>query len=297
MTWQPVLVGVDGSTEGLDAAVAAWRIAEAAGAPLTPVHGVRVGSRLPASLQETADASALASGLVAAARSSLVAELGKRVPIAVAERLEVSEGPPAHVLYHAVHRHGAELLVLGGKRHAAPVRWFGGSTVHNAVRTIDVPILMVVGQPTRFDRLLAAIDLSDATGPTLDWARRFAAVFGGSVRPIHVVEPLPTIPDGAVDLDEETHLRLAEEGVREAVADLAVEEANVMCHGSPARAIAETAAAWAADLVIVGTHGKGWVDRVLLGSTTERLLNRLPTSVLVVPTGGVGGGDERGVAS
>jgi len=35
--------------------------------------------------------------------------------------------------------------------------------------------------------------------------------------------------------------------------------------------------------VVVGSHGKGWVDRLLLGSTTERLLDQLPASLLVVP--------------
>jgi Universal stress protein family len=34
---------------------------------------------------------------------------------------------------------------------------------------------------------------------------------------------------------------------------------------------------------VVGSHGKGWVDRILIGSTTERLVTELPTSILVVP--------------
>jgi hypothetical protein len=37
--------------------------------------------------------------------------------------------------------------------------------------------------------------------------------------------------------------------------------------------------------VVVGSHGKGWVDRVLIGSTTERLLATLPAGLLVVSTG------------
>jgi hypothetical protein len=48
--------------------------------------------------------------------------------------------------------------------------------------------------------------------------------------------------------------------------------------------IVAEAAAWKADLLVVGSHGKGWVDRLLVGSTTERLLNELPTSLLVIPT-------------
>ena len=47
--------------------------------------------------------------------------------------------------------------------------------------------------------------------------------------------------------------------------------------------IAEEVAASRADLLVVGSHGRGWIDRLLIGSTTERLLNRLPTSLLVAP--------------
>ncbi|MGD2136185.1 MAG: universal stress protein [Gemmatimonadales bacterium] len=284
MTWRPVLVGVDGSPEGLESAMVGWRIAEAAGARLIPVHGAKGHSRLPSHLPDDADATTIARGLVDAARADLTDGLRDRLPASAVAQLEVEEGHPVQVLQQAARRHDAELLILGGKHHAAPVRWFGGSTVHNAVRTIDVPILVVTGRPERFDRILAAIDLSDATGTTLEAARRVAQIFAGTVMPIHVVEPLPTIPDGAVDLDEDTHLRLAEAGVQDAVRDAGVEEPTVVCHGSPARAIADATASRSANLVVVGTHGKGWVDRVLLGSTTERLLNRLPTSVLVVPT-------------
>jgi hypothetical protein len=41
---------------------------------------------------------------------------------------------------------------------------------------------------------------------------------------------------------------------------------------------------WRADLLVVGSHGKGWAERMLVGSVTERLINHLPTSLLVVPT-------------
>ncbi len=43
------------------------------------------------------------------------------------------------------------------------------------------------------------------------------------------------------------------------------------------------AAAWRAELIVVGSHGKGWIDRLLIGSVTEDLLNNLPCAVLVVP--------------
>ena len=36
---------------------------------------------------------------------------------------------------------------------------------------------------------------------------------------------------------------------------------------------------------MIGSHGKSWAQRVLLGSVTERVLNHLPTSLLVAPVG------------
>jgi nucleotide-binding universal stress UspA family protein len=58
---------------------------------------------------------------------------------------------------------------------------------------------------------------------------------------------------------------------------------RVVRRGRADEEIAEEASAWHADVVVLGSHGRGWVDRLLIGSTTERLLNRLPASLLVVP--------------
>ena len=61
------------------------------------------------------------------------------------------------------------------------------------------------------------------------------------------------------------------------------EAEKVVRYGMPADRITEEAAAWEADLLVVASHGKGWLDRLLIGSVTERLLNQLPTSLLVLP--------------
>jgi len=61
------------------------------------------------------------------------------------------------------------------------------------------------------------------------------------------------------------------------------EHHRVVRRGIAVDVIAEEAAAWRADVVVVGSHGKGWVDRLLIGSATEQLLNDLPTAVLVIP--------------
>lgn len=66
--------------------------------------------------------------------------------------------------------------------------------------------------------------------------------------------------------------------------DIAAED-RVVRHGISEEQIVQEAGAWHADLVVVGSHGKGWVDRILVGSTTQQLVTDLPTSLLVVPAG------------
>jgi nucleotide-binding universal stress UspA family protein len=63
--------------------------------------------------------------------------------------------------------------------------------------------------------------------------------------------------------------------------------------GVAAETIAEEAGTWHADLIVMGSHGKGWVDRVLVGSTTERLVTELPASIMVVPVKGLKGRRRR----
>jgi len=52
--------------------------------------------------------------------------------------------------------------------------------------------------------------------------------------------------------------------------------------GSPAREIVDHAASIGADLVVMGTHGRSGVDRLLLGSVAERVVRSSPVPVLTV---------------
>ncbi len=285
MAWQPVVVGVDSSPEGAMAATVGWTVAQQAGVSCHLLHVMREPSHLGLGARAAAEGERITQQLLQAERKAIQETLTGQVPTEALERLEVRMGNAAWVLAQAVSEYAAGLLVLGGKHHAAPVRWFGGSTVHHTVRTVDVPLLVTTPGATTFAKVLVAVDLSHATPATLAGAVAFAAPFVTEMRVLHVVEPLPSIPDVGIQLDEGEHLRLAEAGTADLVAslDLGAPLEHVVRCGAPARTVAEEAAQWAADLVIVGSHGKGWVDRVLLGSTTERLLNRLPCSVLVIP--------------
>lgn len=285
MKRHPVVVGVDPTPAGTRAAVTGWAIAQAGDVPCRLVHAMAEPASLTRGAPDGTESVDLLERLIETTRSELAAYLQADVPPEALETLMVMVGDPAWILRKAVDDTGARLVVLGGKHHAAPVRWFGGSTAHNAVRTFDVPVLVTAAPVRQFGRVLVALDLSDAALPTLDAATTFAELFGAEVRALSVVEPLPSIPDVDVHVDEGEHLRSVERDLQARLASVeyGVAVDTVVQSGSAARMIAEQAESWGADLVVVGSHGKGVVDRVLLGSTTERLLNKLPCSILVMP--------------
>lgn len=288
MPARPIVVGVDHSPESIRAAQLAARIAEAVGVPLIPVHAVPVVPLFtgPVGVEPMPMFSPeLQNELTRAAQTQVVHALQNVLPKTAVRRLEVQTGPAAFVIAEVARRRRAQLIVLGGKAHGALARGLGRSTAHYLVRTLDAPLLVVASAASTISRVLAAVDLSAASLPTLKAARRLADLLGAQLRLLHVVEPLPfahLMPGG---LDEAAYHRGSQEIFHGIVSRLKAvhEPQRVVRSGEPAETIAEEAATWHADLLVVGSHGKGWVDRILLGSTTERLVTELPTSVLVVP--------------
>jgi nucleotide-binding universal stress UspA family protein len=153
---------------------------------------------------------------------------------------------------------------------------------------LAVPVLVTRDAPNVVRRVLAAVDLSTAAGPTLRAAERYAALFDAELRVMSVLEPLPWIPEAPLPPSRDYQTLFEEHLEREVWPLIGYPGVTkTLRHGTAAQAIADEAAGWSADLVVLGSHGKGWVDRVLIGSVTERLLNHLPASLLIVPVGRV----------
>jgi nucleotide-binding universal stress UspA family protein len=285
MDWQPIIAGVDGSPESRRAATLAWRIAKAADTSCVLVHAVP-DLWAPGALAPLVNSVETFDVVVKQLRHLLDTEWGAEIPDTVRQAVVTRPGQPAIVLGEVAREYGASLIVVGGRRHGALARGFGGSTAHNLVRAAATPVLVVEASSPAPAHVLAATDLSGAAAATLSAARRYADLFQAQLGVLHVVElgaASQTIPL-TLDLDllegrarEELERVIALEGLPVAPPD------RLIRRGRADEAIAESAVAWHADLVVVGSHGRSWVDRLLIGSTTERLLNRLPTSLLVVP--------------
>lgn len=280
--WKPFVVGLDASLEAAAAAAFALRAAERAGTTCHLVHATRDTLGSPHSPEGNRDRRVL----LEQARAQLVAVLGDAVPPRALDTLAVRLGSAPEVLKDAAAECGAELIVLGGKQHSTLGRWIGGSTSLDVARTTEVPVLVTAGSALEIRRVLVAVDLSGAARPTLAAAERYAALFGAELRALSVHEPLPVIPEVTLPYDPTQYYAIAGQELEREVWPLigTVGVEKIARHGMAVETILHEATDWHADLLVVGSHGKGWAERMLVGSVTERLVNQLPTSVLVVPT-------------
>jgi nucleotide-binding universal stress UspA family protein len=262
-------------------------IARTAGVECRLVHAARDVWADLAVVQVPEHVESFRRSVVDSARNQIRASLSEVVPEATLDHLVVKTGWPPAVLDDEVKDTGAELLVLGAKHHSALGRWLGGSTVQNVVRMLRTPLLVTGAPPGAIRRVLVAVDLSYAAAPTLDAARRYADLFKAELRVLHTIEPLPILPEAPPPPSLQDYEELLEDELKQKIWPLVRDPAvhKLLRHGSPELVIAAEAKAWQADLVVVGSHGKGWVDRMLLGSITERVLQHLPAPTLVVPVG------------
>lgn len=284
-----IVVGVDGSSESLRAAAVARRVAEAAGTRvrLQVTHAVPEARLAKVVGPVPVYVSGLFAQALADTRRDFAGRLRGVVPPAALKTLDVRAGRAAQVLADTVVRRRAGLVVLGGKRHGRLARTVRGSTAHYLARVLDIPILVTAAGGLGLKRVLVAVDLSTATGRTLATGVALARALGARVRVLHVMEPIRyayvvlRAPDVSAFL-ERSRATLTRTAARYGIP----EEDTIVRRGAATDTIIAEADEWRADLIVVGSHGKGFVDRLLIGSTTESLLDRLPASLLVVPVAG-----------
>jgi nucleotide-binding universal stress UspA family protein len=150
-------------------------------------------------------------------------------------------------------------------------------------------------EETMYTRILVAVDDSPHASHAVTHAAALARGWSAALRIVHVVDMgwLPLGPELAIDLDAIAKLRRTVgekilEAAREAARAAGVEaETRLLETATPTQRIAATiadeAAGWPADVVVLGTHGHRVVERLLLGSVAEGLARLSTVPVLLVP--------------
>lgn len=139
-----------------------------------------------------------------------------------------------------------------------------------------------------YERILVPTDGSAGVERAIEQAVEIAAAHGSTIHAVYVVNtanfaslPMETSWEGVNDmLREEGEEALAR--VRE-IADVHdVPVQTRMLEGGPSNEIVAFATEEGCDLIVMGTHGRGGIDRLLLGSVAERVVRSSPVPVLTV---------------
>lgn len=139
-----------------------------------------------------------------------------------------------------------------------------------------------------FHRIVVPTDFSTCSEEAWRLGRRVAAATGGELILTHVLSEAPLYGESLM-----TDLRhVYEEARKWAEATLETWVAEARAAGLTARPALRTGAAHRevvalatderADLIVIGTHGRGGVDRALLGSVADRVVRLAPCPVLTV---------------
>jgi nucleotide-binding universal stress UspA family protein len=142
--------------------------------------------------------------------------------------------------------------------------------------------------------ILLSTDFSEASSKAVEPARMLARKFGAKILLVHVGEFVfygeHYLMVDLAPIQEEANARARQELERFAAAqfgaDFEVELASPL--GVPHIEIVKLAEERKVDMIVMATHGRGFVSHAILGSTTERVLRRTPCPVLVVRTSAEG---------
>lgn len=285
-----IVVATDFSAAARRALQRASRLAERHGAELHIVHSIAAAGWIddvigvappsnPAQLHE-------------AVESAIREECAALAPQAqVRVHTATLEGPLHRTLPAWLAEHPADLVVLGAYGESGWRQVLLGSTAERLLRQCRVPVLLVRNEVIGdYARILLATDFSTAADE--------AAAFGVALTaPAHhflvhaderLYEPHLAFIGVKTDIVEEYRrdrgiaaMRRLEASATQLAGDK-YSLVPILRDAPPSRALTELAEEIAADLVVVGSSGRGQVAREFLGSVSHHVATTLPCDVLVV---------------
>ncbi len=193
---------------------------------------------------------------------------------------------------------GAGLVVMGKKGQGFISSSLIGSNTIKVLRQIDAPVLAVRSKgdthSTEIKKILVPIDISDTSVSALAEAISLAGKLGAEVIAVYVFwldgtayEIPPRLVDELIERSksELSKIVAAESGplAKSRDNEPGVKITSQVLHGiSPTHVLREYAEENSVDLMVVKTHGRTGVSRLLYGSETEKIIQESPCPVLAV---------------
>ncbi|MEE8522263.1 MAG: universal stress protein [Gemmatimonadota bacterium] len=280
-----VLAATDGSEYGAKAVQTGAALSRRAGASFEVVTIVEVLMLPPVAMAPPAEALEYDDAFTTEALRK--AEAQARDADQAEAPIHVYSGFPAPLISRVADERAADLIVLGAHPHPAVARFLVGNTAERVIRTARRPVLVAIEPRTEpFRRILVAVDLSTQSRRVLRAAAAIAKADGAELRALYAREPLPPMLLESGLFVEESYPGLGPDDLAESIAVAELRDIRVeprVREGRAGDAVLEETAEWDADLVVIGSHGFGFFERLLLGSTSIHILRHSRRATVIVP--------------
>jgi universal stress protein E len=263
-----VLVATDGSDDCAGAIRTGIALARSSGARLI---GLSIAldnpeySTLVPNLQEVAEARARA------ALKSFIDEAGDSADVTTRRSSDPAEG-----IVDAAGELSADLIVVAESDKSSLTRIMVGDTTAKVIGRAACPVLVVPRSAHLWDkRVLLATDGSSHSKAAAELAGHIARQAG---LPVSVVSVVTSSHNDARRKEAERAVAAAVEHLT----GLGLQAEGRVEEGRPDEAIVKAAESAGADLIVVGSHGRTGLTKILLGSVAERVIGHAACPVLVV---------------
>jgi nucleotide-binding universal stress UspA family protein len=245
---------------------------------------------LPTAYEYAIDTASIMDSLEKNAAEEMKALVARAKEAGVCADVELRIGDVYDEIKQCIEAEKPELVVMGTHGRRGVERWFMGSTTEKLMRHCPVPLLTIsasgeklAAAAPRFRRILVTTDFSEGTADALAYAFFVAQENDSRIMLLHVVH------DATADVSGK-YRDLLLKGVDEQLQELIPPEARNWCDvvtsvktGAPYRIILRTLEDEKVDLLVMNIHGKGMLDRALLGSTAERVVRAASCPVMLIP--------------
>jgi nucleotide-binding universal stress UspA family protein len=298
-----LLAVTDLSAPATRAVERAFQLARRRHAALTVLHALDLSAIERLQVWEGVDGTPLAQRLLDAAQEALTREVhGLSAKWGVSAQAVVAAGAVLPTISTQADRLDADLLLAGARGEGVFGRLLVGTTVERLLRRTHRPLLVVRREVTGpYAHVLVPVDFSPwsaaalalaravAPGATLTVLHAFEAPFESRLRYAGVDEAqidayLATARDDALR-ELRTLARAAQRNAEAAPGD--AQGFTIDCavkHGAPGTVIEAEAERLDCDLIVLGKHGRGVLEDMLLGSVTKHVLAEAGCDVLVATT-------------
>jgi nucleotide-binding universal stress UspA family protein len=291
-----ILVPLDFSGQSREALTYAVPLARAEGARISLVHVVQNAAVVGALPDGSTFIPPNVEELTVQAETRLRALATRLLPASVRGKTFVRQGEPGFEIVATAEKMRADLIALSTHGYTGFARVLLGSTARSVVRHAHCPVLTIRRHPATtakrsrsrakptyrarppWGRILVPVDFSLTSLRALNVAVPLARATGAHCDLLHVIEPevYAAGMDGAMlavpvpASVEAAQSELAR--VRQQFLPASVEASLLVAQGQAATVIVETARKRGADLIVLSTHGRTGLKRMLLGSTAEEVV-------------------------